>query len=84
MIKDKIRTPHGNMWNKNSDYKDLEETQISNIIEVSKDDNEYNSSIDKNEIHYEEKQDGDVKEYTDEDKDEDDEERYSDDCGIIF
>ena len=43
------RTPHGNMWNKNSDYEDLEETQISNISEVSKDDNENNSAMDENE-----------------------------------
>ena len=38
-----------------------EEINISNISEVSKDDDEHNSAIDKNEIHYEEKQDGDVK-----------------------
>ena len=65
-------------------YKDSEETQISNISEVSKDDDEHNSVIDKNDIHYEEKQHGDVKEYTDEDEDEGDEEGYSDDCGILF
>ena len=72
--------PHGNMWRKKLDYKDSKETQISNISEVSKDDDENNSSIDKNDIYYEEKQDGDVKEYTDEDEDE---EGYSD-CGILF
>ena len=33
----------------------------SNISEVSKDDNEHNSAIDKNDIHYEEKKDEDVK-----------------------
>ena len=48
----------------------------------------------KKDIHYEEKKDGDVKEYTDEDEDvkeytdededEGDEEGYSDDCGILF
>ena len=76
-------THHGMMSKKKSDYDDSEETQISNICEVSKDDNEHNSSIDKNDIHYEEKQDVDVKEYTDEDKDEGDEEGYSD-CGILF
>ena len=58
--------------------------QLSNISEVSKDDDEHNSAINKNDIHYEEKQDGDVKEYTDEDEDEGDEEGYSNDCGIIF
>ena len=49
------------MWRKKLDYKDSEETQISNICEVSKNDSEHNSAIDKNDIHYEEKQDGDVK-----------------------
>ena len=43
---------HGNMWRRNSNYKDSEETQISKIIEVSKYDDEKNSDIDKNEIHY--------------------------------
>ena len=70
------------MWRKKSDSKKLEETQISNINEVSKDDDEHNSAIDKNDIHYEEKQDGYVREYINED--EGDEEGYSDDCGIIF
>ena len=42
--------------------------------------NEHNSAIDKIDIHYEETQDWDVKEYTDEG----DEEGYSDDCGILF
>ena len=41
------------------------------------------SAINKDDIHYEEKKDGDVKEYTDEDEDEGDEEGYSD-CGILF
>ena len=77
------RIPHGKMWKKNSYYEDSKETQISNICEVSKDDNEHNSAIDKNGIRYEEKQDGDVKEYTDEDEYEGDEEGYSD-CGILF
>ena len=65
------------------DYKYLEERKISNISEVSKDDDEHNIFINKNGIHYEEKQYGDVKEYTDEDEDEGDEEGYSDDCGIL-
>ena len=71
------RIPHGKIWRKKSDYENSEETQISNINEVSKDDDEHNSAIDKNDIHYEEKQDEDVKKYTDE-------EGYSDDCRIIF
>ena len=57
--------------------------KVSNISEVSKDDDEHNSAINKNDNHYEEKQYGDVKEYTDEDEDEGDEEGYSD-CGILF
>ena len=77
------KTHHGKIWKKKSDYEDSEETQISNISEVSKDYNEHNSAIDKNDIHYEENQDGDVKEYTDEDEYEGDEEGYSD-CGILF
>ena len=51
----------GRYGRKKSDYKNLEETQVSNINEVSKDDDEYNSAMDKNDIHYEENQDGDVK-----------------------
>ena len=66
------------MCRRKEDSKDIEEIKISNSSEVSKDDDEHNSSIDKNDIHYEEKQDGDVKEYTDEDEDEGDEEGYSD------
>ena len=61
-----------------------EETKISNISEVSKDDDEHNSAINKNDIHYEEKKDRYVKEYTDEDEYEGDEEGYSDDYGILF
>ena len=79
-----IRIPHGKIWRKNLDYENSEETQISNISEVYKDDDQHNNAINKNEIHYEGKQDGDVKEYTDEDKDEGNEEGYSDDCGILF
>ena len=55
------RVPHGKMWRIKSHQNDSEETQISNINEVSKDDDEHNSAINKNDIHYEEKQDGDVK-----------------------
>ena len=78
------RIPHGKIRRKHSDYENSEETNISNISEVSKDDDEHNSAIDKNDIQYEEKQDGDVKEYTDKDEYEGDEEGYSDNCGIIF
>ena len=49
-------------WKIKSDYKDSEETQISNI---SEDDVEHN----KNGIHFVGKQDEDVKEYTNGDED---------------
>ena len=49
------------MWRRKEDYKYSEETKIPSINEVSKDD----SVLDKNDIHYDEKQDEDVKEYTD-------------------
>ena len=65
--------------------RELRRRQFPNISEVSKDDgDEHNSAIDKNDIHFEENQDEDVKEYTNEDEDEGYEEGYSDDCGIIF
>ena len=71
------RIPHEKIWKKMSyceDSEDIEEIRISNICEVSKDDDEKNSAIDKDDIHYEENQDGDVKEYTNEDEDKSDEE----------
>ena len=71
---------YGKIWRKKLDYMNSEETQISNISEVSKDDDEHNSAIIKNDLHYKEKQDGDVEEYIDEGN----EEGYSDDCGILF
>ena len=55
------RVPHGNMWRRKSDYKDIEETQISNINEVSQENDEYNSAMDKIYIHYEGKKDEYVK-----------------------
>ena len=61
--------PHGRMWKKKQDYKDSEETQISNISKASKDDDEQNNAIDKNDIHSEGKQDEDVNKYTNGDKD---------------
>ena len=67
------KAPHGKMWRRKLDYKDSEETKIPIINEVSKDD----SDVDKNDIHYDEKQDEYVKEYTDGD----DEEEYNDDGG---
>ena len=78
------KIPHQNIWKNKSDCedsKDIQEIRISNICEVSKNDHEHNSAINKDDIHYEEKQDGDAKEYTDEDKYEGDVEGYS---GIIF
>ena len=70
------------MWTRKEDSKDVEEIKISNISEVSKDNDEHNRGINTDGILYEEKQDGDIKEYTD--KDEGDEEACSDDCGILF
>ena len=55
------RVPLGKMWRIKEDSKDIEEIKISNISEVSKDDDGNNSAMDKNDIHYEENQDGDVK-----------------------
>ena len=80
------RAPHENMWRINSYYKDSKEAQISNINEVSKDDDEHNSVVNISGILCGGKKYEDVKEYIDEDEDEDegDEEGYSDDCGIFF
>ena len=74
------RVPHGNMWRRKLDYKDSKVTNIPSINEVSK----YDSVVDKNDIHYDEKQDEDVKEYTngdDEYIDGDDEGKYNDGAG---
>ena len=61
------------MWRRNLDFKDSEETNIPSINRVSK----YDSVVDKNDIHYDEKKGEDVKEYTNGD----DEEEYNDDGG---
>ena len=45
------RVPHGNMWRRNEESKDIEEINISNMCKISKVDDEQNSSIDKNDIH---------------------------------
>ena len=58
------RVPHGNIWRRNPDYKDWEETQISNISKASKDDDEKNNAIYKYDIHSEGKQDEYVNQYT--------------------
>ena len=76
------RMPHGKIWRRKEDSKDVEEIKIPNISEVSKDNDEHNRGINKDDILYEENQDGDIQEYTD--KDEGDEEGCSDDCGILF
>ena len=68
------RVPHGKMWRRKLDYKDSEETKITSINEVSKDD----SVVDKNDIHYDEKKNEDVKEHTN--VYEDDEEEYNGGC----
>ena len=70
------------MWRRKEDSKYVEEINISNISEVSKYNDEHNRGINKDDILYEEKKYGDIKEYTD--KDEVDEERCSDDFGILF
>ena len=44
------RVPHGNMWRRKLDYKDLEEAQISNISKASTDDDEKNNAIARNDI----------------------------------
>ena len=75
------RVPLGKIWRRKEDSKDIEEIKISNISEVSKDNDEHNIGINKDDILYDEKQYGDIKRYTD--KDEDDEEGCSDDCGIF-
>ena len=56
------------MWRRKPDYKDSEETQISNISKASKDDDEKNNAIDKNVIHSQGKQDEYVNQYTNGDK----------------
>ena len=73
------RVPLGKIWRRKEDSKDIEEINISNISEVSKDDDEHNYAIDIYGIHYKEKQDGDVKGYTDKNE----EEGCSDDCEIL-
>ena len=76
------RIPNGKIWRRKENSKDVEEINISNINEVSKDNDEHNRGINKDSILYEEKKDGDIKEYND--KDEVDEEGCCDDCGILF
>ena len=44
-------------WRRKEESKDIEETNISNIKEFSQDDEEFNSVLDENDIHYDEKQD---------------------------
>ena len=46
------KVPHGKSWRRKENSKDVEETNISNIKEVSQDDEEYNSVVDKNGICY--------------------------------
>ena len=75
------RVPLGKIWRRKEDSKGIEEIKISNISEVSKDDDEHNYATNKKSIHYKEKQDGYVKGYTN--KNEGDEEGCSDHCGIL-
>ena len=76
------RVPLGKIWRRKEESKDIEEIKISNISEVSKDNYEHNRGINKDDILYEEKRDGDIKEYIDKDKG--DEEGCTDDRGILF
>ena len=73
--------PLGNISRREEYSKDIEEIKVSNISEVSKDDDEHNYAIDKKHIHYKEEKNGDVKGYTD--KNEGDEEGCSDEYGIL-
>ena len=50
-----------NIWRRKEDSKYVEEINISNVSEVSKDNDEHNIGINKDGILYEEKQDGDIK-----------------------
>ena len=45
------RVPLGKIWRIKEDSKYIEEIKISNINEVSKDDDEHNNAIDKKDIH---------------------------------
>ena len=49
------------MWTRKSDYKDSEETKLPSINEVSKDNVEHNSVVDKSDTHYDGKKYEDVK-----------------------
>ena len=75
------RVSLGKIWRRKEYSKYIEEIKISNISEVSIDNDEHNYATNKKGIHYKEKQDGDVKGYTN--KNEVDEEGCSDDCGIL-
>ena len=46
------KVPHGKSWRKKEESKYIEETNISNIREVSQDDEEFNSVVHKIDIHY--------------------------------
>ena len=46
------KVPHGKSLRRKEDSKDIKETKISNIKEVSQDDEEFNSVVDKIDIHY--------------------------------
>ena len=56
------RVPHGKIWRRKEDSKNIEETKISSIKEVSQDYEEHNSVVDENDIHYDGKQDEDIEE----------------------
>jgi len=51
------RVPHGKMWRRKEDSKDIEETKISNIKRVFQDDEGFNNVVDMIEIHYDRNKD---------------------------
>ena len=59
------------MWRRKSYYKDSEETKPPSINEVSNNNFECNSVVDKSDIHYDGKKDEEAKEYTNGDKGDD-------------
>ena len=61
IIANKYQNIKRKIWRRKEDSKDVEEIKISNISEVSKDNDEHNRGINKDDILYEEKQDGDIK-----------------------
>ena len=64
------KVPHGKIWRRKEDSKDIEETKISNIERGFQDDEGFNNVVDMIEIHYDRNKD-DEEEITDSDGTED-------------